>query len=99
MTCRVAQLRHKEVINSVTGCRIGTVDDVEVDTASARILSIVIYGRGKIFGIWGKCEDYVISWENIVLVGEDTILVKECIRKSAPKRRKSSFFDLFFKKF
>lgn len=99
MTCRVAQLRHKEVINSVTGCRIGTVDDVEVDTATARIVAIVIYGRGKIFGIWGKCEDYIISWENIVLIGEDTILVKECIRKSAKKRWKLPFFEFFFKKF
>lgn len=98
MTCRVAQLRHKEVINSVTGCRIGTVDDVEVDTVSAKILAIVIYGRGRILGIWGKCEDYVISWDNIVLIGEDTILVKECVRKAAPKRRKSSIFNVLFKK-
>ena len=98
MTCRVAQLRHKEVINSVTGCRIGTVDDVEVDTASAKVLAIVIYGRGRFWGFWGKCEDYIISWDNITLIGEDTILVKECIRRSSSKGSKSGFFGSFFKK-
>lgn len=73
--CRIVELRHKEVINSKNGCRIGFVDDVEVNTENARLVAIVIYGKPRFFGLFGKDEDLVIRWENIQLIGEDTILV------------------------
>ena len=40
--CRLAELRHKEVINRNNGCRIGFVDDLEVDTTNACVRSLVI---------------------------------------------------------
>ena len=45
MNCRIADMRHKEVINTKDGTRIGYVCDVEIDTVTARVLSLVIYGR------------------------------------------------------
>ncbi len=94
--CRVAELRNKEVINSTNGCRIGYVDDVEVNTENARIVSVVIYGRPKLFGLLGRCEDLVIRWENIALIGEDTILVSHCpMRRNKPKRMKLPFLSFF----
>lgn len=76
--CRVTELRHKEVINSTNGCRIGYVDDVEVNTENARVVSIVIFGRQRFFGFFGRGDDIIIKWENIQLIGEDTILVSHC---------------------
>ncbi len=95
--CRVTDLRNKEVINSTNGCRIGFVDDVEVNTENARIVAIVIYGRPKFFGLFGRCDDLVIKWENIQLIGEDTILVSHCpfLHNNKPKRSKLSFFPFF----
>lgn len=75
MTCRIVEIRHKEVINKQDGSRLGFVDDVEVDTKTAKIVAIVIYGRLKCFGLLGRHDDIVITWDSIELIGEDTILV------------------------
>lgn len=76
MTCSIAELRNKEVICKLNGTRIGNVDDVELDVNSGRLVSIVIYGKGKVMGLFGKSEDFIIPWDDIDVIGEDTILVK-----------------------
>lgn len=86
--CRVTDMRHKEVVNCQSGCRMGYVDDVEVDTITAKVISIIIYGRPRCFGLFGRCEDMVISWNCIELIGEDTILVNHCpVQKRSKKKR------------
>lgn len=87
MVCRIVDLRHKEVINSSNGCRIGYVDDVEVDTLTARVSSVIIYGRPRCLGILGRNEDYVIPWSDIQLIGEDTILVSCNVKCQQKKKR------------
>ncbi|MBQ3969700.1 MAG: YlmC/YmxH family sporulation protein, partial [Clostridia bacterium] len=62
MACRIAELRHKEVINESDGARLGCVDDVEIDTKTACLVAIVIYGRPKLFGLLGRHDDFVIPW-------------------------------------
>ena len=51
MTCRVFDMRRKEVINIRNGMRLGCVNDVEIDTETANILSLVVYGRLRFFGM------------------------------------------------
>lgn len=85
MSCSITELRNKEVICKLNGTRIGNVDDVEFDTQNGRLVSIVIYGRGKVMGLFGKSDDFVIPWESIDVIGEDTILVN-CER---PQQKKS----------
>ena len=76
MICRIVDMKNKEVISVKDGCRIGCVNDVEVDMSCARILAIVVYGMLKCFGGLGREDDIIIKWENIEVIGEDTILVK-----------------------
>ncbi len=92
--CRITDLRNKEVINSQSGCRLGCVDDVEIDTVTARLISVIIYGRPRLFGLLGRCDDIIIKWDHITLVGEDTILVSQCPVSHRRKRHFSlpSFF-------
>ncbi len=91
--CRITELRHKEVINSTNGCRIGFVDDVEINTANAKVLSLVIYGRQRFLGFFGRREEIVIKWENIQLIGEDTILISHCPYSfQNHKKTKNHFF-------
>ena len=88
MTCRIVEMRNKEVINVKDGARIGCVNDVEVDMKCAKLVAIVIYGRLKCFGILGREEDIIIRWENIEVIGEDTILVRYnpiCKRRKRPR--------------
>lgn len=75
MGCRMGDLRNKEVINVKDGTRIGFVCDVEIDTHTAALTAVVVYGRLRLFGILGRESDFVIPWQDIVLIGDDTVLV------------------------
>lgn len=92
MSCTLSELRNKEVINGHNGARIGFVDDLEVDTRNARVCALVIYGRLKLFGLFGRKDDCVIPWDNISLIGEDTIIVSGS-HHNPSKRRKKGFFS------
>ena len=96
MNCRVGDFRYKDVINVEDGCKLGCVCDVEIDTCNAKMLSIVIYGRYKFFGIFGREDDIVIPWCNIKVIGEDTILVR-CQSLGCKNRGIFSFLSNLFR--
>lgn len=75
MIARITDMHDKEVINICDGTRLGYVDDVEVDTCTAQIVALVVYGKGKFFGLLGKEKDLVINWKNIEVIGDETVLV------------------------
>ncbi len=81
-------LKCKEVIDLNTGCRIGRVDDLEFDSCNACIRSLIIFGRPKFFGLFGRGDDAVVKWDDIQMIGEDTILIKQC---SSQRSCKSCF--------
>lgn len=83
MTSRMAELRSKEVISVKDGGRLGFVCDIEMDTETAAITALVVYGRARLFGLLGQEEDTVIPWRDIEMIGGDIVLVK-C---PAPERR------------
>ena len=87
MSCRFSELKKKEVINFSNGCRLGYVDDLEVDTKCARVVSLIAYGRPRLFGLFGRAEECVIPWDKIRLIGEDAILVENSVQKM-PKKAK-----------
>ena len=91
MRCRVVDMRNKEVINVKTGVRLGCVSDVEIDTKDAKLLAIVIYGRLRWCGLLGREDDIIIKWDDIEIIGEDTILVKHNV---GAKRRRRRFPEL-----
>lgn len=90
--CRFQELRRKEVINQRNGYRIGFVDDLEINTQSADLCALIIFGRSRFFGLFGREDDCVIPWQNIKLIGEDTILVDFCI-SGGKNGRKRGFFS------
>ena len=91
--CRVTDMRHKEIISRKDGTRIGCVDDVEVDTCNARLVSVIVYGRPRCFGLFGREDDIIISWDKIELIGEDTILVSECPCQNKKRKFRFPFFS------
>lgn len=68
-------LREKEVINVKDGTRIGFISDLDVNLEKGIVEAIVLPGPGKILGFFGKNQDYVIKWKNIIRIGSDVILV------------------------
>ena len=84
-------LCQKDVISIVTGQNIGRVDDIEFCKETALVKYLVIFGRPRFFGILGREEDVKISWENVVVIGKDTILVKNIDIKENCKRNRFIF--------
>lgn len=94
MPCRMGDLRNKEVISVSDGTRIGFVSDIEIDTQSARLTAVIIYGKLRLMGLLGRAEDIVIPWESIALIGGDTVLVNYRPREYNKKENALvKFFD------
>ena len=75
MHCCVTDLRSKDVICRADGRRIGNICDVEIDTCSGSILAVIVFGRGRCSGLFGHEEDIRIRWEDIEIIGDDTVIV------------------------
>lgn len=78
MKCTVTDLRAKEVVNVDNGCRLGCVTDVEIDTCTGCLVSINVFcGHGICGSILGRGDEMVIPWRDIVVIGDDMILVRK----------------------
>lgn len=75
MGCRIDELRNRQVVCVKDGCVLGYVSDIELDPDNGRLTALVIYGRPKLFGIMGHDTDIVIPWQEIAVIGKETILV------------------------
>ena len=72
---RYSTFRCKEVINISDGCRLGYVSDLEIDTDCGKVLTLIIPGPCRLFGLLGREEDYAVPWQCIRRIGSDIILV------------------------
>ena len=88
MEMRLRELECKEVVCVSDGSRLGYVCDVVFDAPEGCIRAIVVPGRGKMGGLMGGSEEFVIPWSSICRIGGDLILVdvrpSEC-RCARPK--------------
>ena len=75
MICRIDELKNKQVVCVKDGCVLGLVSDIELDTQSGTLTAIIIFGRYKAFGLLGKEEDIIIPWDDIKVIGAETVLV------------------------
>ena len=96
MTSYFMEFRNKEIINVTNGVKIGYVDDIIFDVQNAEVVSIVVYGRNRLFGILGRDEDMTIKWSDIEIIGEDTILIKDEGEYQKRKPPKVGFFTKLF---
>ena len=67
--------------------------DLRSAAENARVKSLVVYGKLRLFGILGRRPDLTVPWESIDVIGEDAILVKvEELPKEAVRRSKWAEF-------
>lgn len=82
---RLCELRQKEVINCRDGQRLGFVGDVIFNCQNGCMEFLIVPGPGKIWGILGRDQEYIIPWRSIRQIGPDVILVdintEECYKK------------------
>ena len=68
---RLSDLQLKEIVNISNGKRIGMIIDVNVDEKGNIINLVLEDKRGRKF----SHDEYNISWNQIVKIGDDIILV------------------------
>ncbi|MEG1049583.1 MAG: YlmC/YmxH family sporulation protein [Oscillospiraceae bacterium] len=84
----LSSLCQKDVISIITGQNIGRVDDLEFSQETARIESLVVFGRLKLWGLFGREQDIKIPWEDVVTIGCDAILINSPeIRENGKKSK------------
>ncbi|MBQ9898336.1 MAG: YlmC/YmxH family sporulation protein [Ruminococcus sp.] len=76
MISRFEELRSREVIDMTTGERLGFIDDVELDIETSSVRALVIYGRPRIFGLFGRGDDEIVPCSDIKVIGRDVILIR-----------------------
>ena len=64
---------------------VGNIDDAEINLETAEVVSLVIYGRLRLFGLLGREEDIVVECGDIKVVGSDVVLVKRPERRVLAK--------------
>ncbi len=75
MIFRIDELKDKQVVCVKNGGILGNVSDIEFDTESGQLTAIVIFGKNHFLGLFGKENDIVIPWDEIEVIGNETILV------------------------
>ena len=78
------ELCSKEVVQLKDGACLGRVDDLELDADTARIGSLLLLGRPRLFGLMGRGETRTIPWAGIERIGLDGILVRTDIPGPPP---------------
>ncbi len=73
---KASDLKRKEVINITDGKSLGLIYDLEVDAENGEIRSIIVPGGGKFFSFFGRNDDLIIAWDQVVKIGIDVILVE-----------------------
>ncbi|MEC5422776.1 YlmC/YmxH family sporulation protein [Virgibacillus sp. C22-A2] len=74
---KLSELQLKEIIVIDDGRKLGHISDLEIDIDNGKILAIIVIIREKKGGLFGKPDELIIHWRQIVRIGSDVILVKE----------------------
>lgn len=75
VTSTFSELRSKEVINVRDGSLLGCISDLEFNTCTGEICSIILPGNGILASLSAK-NRIVIPWRDIERIGKDTVLVR-----------------------
>jgi YlmC/YmxH family sporulation protein len=73
---RISEFQIKDVVNIADGKKLGNISDIDINVGTGKIEAIIISESSKILGLFGKDDEIVIPWQNIMKIGEDVILVK-----------------------
>ncbi|AWK51294.1 YlmC/YmxH family sporulation protein [Clostridium beijerinckii] len=67
-------MRNMEVIDILTGSKIGFIKDFKINCDDNKIISLILPGEIKSW--FGKDDEKEILWKDIIKIGTDVILVK-----------------------
>ena len=66
-------MRNMEVIDILTGTKIGFISDFKINCDDNKIISLILPGETKSW--FGKEDEKEILWKDIIKIGKDVILI------------------------
>lgn len=75
---RLSDLQNKDVVDILTGEKIGNVIDVEISNDTGNILKMIVYEKRGIINVL-RGEEVSITWSQIKKIGTDVILVSRSL--------------------
>ena len=88
-------LCQKSVVSVLDGTNFGQIGDICINTQEGVLTAIVLHGRPRFFGFFGRGADTIIPMSAIKNIGKDVILVNYT-KSSQPMDQKTNVFDRFF---
>ena len=76
MLIKTTELRQLDVISVDEGRFLGRVCDVDLDPGTGEVRALIVERPASRFLWFIRGDDLEIAWRDVVLVGEDVILVK-----------------------
>lgn len=73
---KISEFQIKDVVNISDGRKLGYISDIEINLDTGKIEAIVITEAGKVLGLFGREDQVVIPWKNILKIGADVVLVR-----------------------
>lgn len=75
---RLSDLVGKEIVNIVSGARLGTVGDSDlvIDEDTGEIDAIILPPRNNLVGFWTDRQPLVIPWDSIIKIGAEVVIVE-----------------------
>ena len=94
---RIGDLHYKEVINISTGQRLGYVSDIEFNIKTGKVLSFIVPGPRRMWGLLPAEADFIFPWDSIIRMGEDTSLISldssdQQFRRNINKKHENSLY-------
>ena len=88
------ELARKDVIDMENGCRVGFVRDIEFGE-DGRASAVTVERASSKANPFKKPETVKIGWNDVVVIGKETILVKNTAELPAEPAKKSRLSDIF----
>ena len=73
----LSELQMKEIVLMQSGRRLGFIDDLEINEQTGLITKLIIVNRPLKGAFFSRPEERTISWDQIVTIGADIILVND----------------------
>lgn len=72
----LSDLQNKDIVNTVDGKNVGNIIDVNINSQTGMIDSLVIEPSKSFLSFFNRGTDTEIAWKHITKIGEDVILVQ-----------------------
>lgn len=73
----LSELQLKEVVLLESGRKLGLIADFDIDDRSGAINALIVSTKQAGGNLFNRMTETVIPWQQIVIIGDDIILVNE----------------------